>query len=359
MKGLPDLNDLGRLVTRAAQHKAVVGATPARVVHRENKWRLLRYEPRAGGPAYRTPLLLVPSLINRHYVLDLMPGKSFAEYLVGAGHDVFVIDWGTPGDEDRHLTFDDIVDGYQGRAVRVAARCAGVSQVHVLGYCLGGTLAIIYAAARPEHVASLCVLAAPVRFGDDGLLSAWTRTRSLDLEALVGALGNVPWQLMQSAFHLLRPTLNLSKAVHLLDRAWDDEYLDGFFALETWGNDNVSLPGAAYRTLVGSLYRDDALAAGTMRLSGRPVALANITCPTLAVTFEHDNIVPWASAAALLDAVGATDKERIHLPGGHVGAVVSRAASRTLWPKLQAWWAARDGVPPPVSRRRRRSRPAA
>ena len=141
--------------------------------------------------------------------------------------------------------------------------------------------------------------------------------------------------------------------MHLLDKAWDDTYLDGFFALETWGNDNVALPGQAYRTLVGSLYRDDALAVGTLRLSGRPVALSAITCPTLAVTFEHDNIVPWPSAAALIDAVGAADKERIHLPGGHVGAVVSRAASKTLWPRLQAWWAARDGAPVSTSRRSR------
>jgi polyhydroxyalkanoate synthase len=347
VKGLPDLQDVGRLVARVAQPKAAVGMTPARVVHHENKWRLLRYEARPAGLAYRTPLLLVPSLINRHYVLDLMPGKSFVEYLVGMGHDVFIIDWGTPGPEDRLLTFDDIVDGYLGRAVRVAARLAGAERVHLLGYCLGGTLAIIHAAARPARIASLCVLAAPVRFDDEGLLSAWTRTRSFDLEALVGALGNVPWQLLQSAFHLLRPTLNLSKAVHLLDKAWDDAYLDGFFALETWGNDNVAIPGAAYRTLVGALYRENALAAGTLRLSGEPVALANITCPTLAVTFEHDNIVPWRSAAALLDAVGAADQERVHLPGGHVGAVISRAASKGLWPQLQAWWAAREVAAPP------------
>ena len=333
------------LLTLWNRPKPQVGVTPADVFFQENKWKLLRYRARPEGISHLTPILLVPSLINRHYVLDLMPGKSFAEWLVARGHDVFVIDWGTPGDEDRHLTFDDIVDGYLGRAVRVAARRAGVPRVHLLGYCLGGTLAIVHAAARPERIASLCVLAAPVRFGDDGLLSAWTRTRSFDLEALVGALGNVPWQLMQSAFHLLRPTLNLSKAVHLLDRAWDDEFLDGFLALETWGNDNVSFPGAAYRTLVGALYREDALARGTMLLSGRPARLANITCPTLAVTFEHDNIVPWPSAAPLLDAVGAVDKERIHLPGGHVGAVVSRAAARTLWPQLSAWWAARDGSP--------------
>src|SRR5262245_11570944 len=79
-----------------------LGATPADVVHHENKWRLLRYRPRPEGLAFRSPLLLVPSLINRHYVMDLVPGKSLCEYLVAEGHDVYMIDWGTPGDEDRY-----------------------------------------------------------------------------------------------------------------------------------------------------------------------------------------------------------------------------------------------------------------
>lgn len=320
-----------------------VGTTPADVVHRENKWRLLRYRARPEGVAYRTPVLLVPSLINRHYVLDLQPKKSFAEYMVSRGHDVYAIDWGTPGDEDRFVDFDEVCDRYLGRAVRVAARTSGSERTHLLGYCLGGTLTTIYASARPERVASLCALAAPIQFHDEGLLSVWTRTRSFDVDALVEATGNVPWQLMQSAFHLLRPTLNLSKAVQLVDKAWDDEFLDGFFAIETWGNDNVSFPGECYRRYVRELYRDDALVEGKFRLSGVPARLESIRCPTLAITFEHDTIVPWRSAAVLLDRVGATDTEHVHLSGGHVGAVISKKAANTLWPKLSEWWAARDG----------------
>jgi polyhydroxyalkanoate synthase len=324
--------------------KPVVGATPAVVVHRENKWRLLRYRPRPEGAADATPVLLVPSLINRHYVLDLEPGKSFAEFLVARGHDVFVIDWGTPGDEDRYLTFDDVCDTYLGRAVRIAARHGVQGRAHVLGYCLGGTLAAIHAAARPEHVASLVAVAAPVAFHDDGLLSVWTRTPSFDVNAIVEACGNVPWQLMQGAFHMLRPTLGLSKAVHFLHRAWDDEFLDGFFALETWGNDNVSFPGECFRRYLEELYRGDALVRGTFTLSGRPARLEQITCPVLAVTFEHDNIVPWRSAATLLQRVGAPVRDHIHLPGGHVGAMVSRKAAQTLWPRLSSWWFAQSAA---------------
>ena len=131
--------------------KPVVGATPADVVHRENKWSLLRYRARPEGVAYATPVLLVPSLINRHYVLDLQPGRSIAEALVARGHDVFIIDWGTPGPEDRLLSFDTITDTYLGRAIRVAAQHGARAKAHVLGYCLGGTLAVVHAAVRPAQ----------------------------------------------------------------------------------------------------------------------------------------------------------------------------------------------------------------
>jgi polyhydroxyalkanoate synthase subunit PhaC len=314
--------------------KPVVGATPYDVAWEENKWRLLHYRARPQGLAHQTPLLLIPSLINRHYVLDLMPGKSFTEAMVAWGHDVWTIDWGTPGPEDRYVSFDDVCDRTIARALKV---CAPTGQAHVLGYCMGGTLAAIHAAVRPEKVASLIAIAAPVRFHDDGLLSRWTNSKSFDIDALIDACGNAPWQVLQSSFQLLRPTLPLAKAVGVLDKAWNDEFLDGFLALETWGNDNVSLPGEFYRRYVKDLYRADGLVNGTFSLSGQPVRLGNLKCPVLAVTFEHDNIVLPDSAAALLDLVGSKEKKRIHLPGGHVGAVVSRAASKGLWPQLSQW----------------------
>lgn len=339
------MNRLGKLASLFTRPRPPVGTTPSDVVHRENKWRLLRYRPRPGGPKYATPVLLVPSLINRHYVMDLLPGKSMAEDLVAAGHDVFCIDWGTPEDEDRYVTFDDVCDRWLGRAIRKVARTSPRNEAHVLGYCLGGTLAAIHTAVRPEHVASLLLLAAPVAFDDEGLLAAWTRSPTFRVGDVVEACGNVPWQLMQGAFHLLRPTLTLSKVATALDRLENDEFLDGFFALETWGNDNVSFPGECYRRYIEELYRRDALVRGDFSLSGEPVRLERIACPTTAVVFEHDNIVPWKSAAVLLERIASADKQLLKLPGGHVGAVVSRSAQRNLWPKMSAFWAARDEDP--------------
>lgn len=318
--------------------KEGVGKTPAGVVHRENKWRLLRYRERKEGRLHKTPVLLVPSLINRHYVLDLLPGRSFAEFLVQRGFDVFIIDWGTPGDEDRYLDFDTITDKYIGRAIRAACRLGGAEQVHLLGYCLGGTLTAIHTAVRPERVASLIALAAPIGFHDEGLLSLWTRTKSFDVNALVEGFGNVPWPLMQASFEMLKPTLSFVKSIQLVERAWDDQFLDAFWAIETWGHDNVSFPGECYKRYIEELYRADGLLNGTFALSGTPVDLGAIECPTLAITFAHDHIVPHQSASVLLDRVSSTVKEHLHLPGGHVGAVVSRRGAEELWPKIAAWF---------------------
>jgi polyhydroxyalkanoate synthase len=147
---------------------------------------------------------------------------------------------------------------------------------------------------------------------------------------------------MQSAFHLLRPTNNLAKMVGVLDRAWDDEFLDGFLAIETWGSDNISFPGACYARYVDELYRKNALLEGAFSLSGDRVRLEDIEAPLLCITFEHDHIVPHPSASVLLERVSSRDKHRIHLPGGHVGAVVSKKAASGLWPAISKFWSDRD-----------------
>jgi polyhydroxyalkanoate synthase subunit PhaC len=340
------LKSLRALVKRVPRGMPSVGQTPYEVAWSENKWRLLRFSPNpASAPTkLRTPVLLVPSLINRWYVLDLAPGRSLIEFLVGRGHDVFIIDWGTPGPEDRYLTWDDICGRYLGRAVRRVAALANNTSagIHLLGYCLGGTMTVNYAAAFPDHVATLTTLAAPIDFSAAGIMTTWTRTAQFDVQALTEGFGNLPWPLMQASFQMLKPTTNASKAVALLDRAWDDEFLDGFLATERWGNDNVSFPGACYRDYIELLYRRNALLTGEMTLLGKPALLSAITCPLLSVSFKNDHIVPPLSSNVLVDAVRSSDKTLLELNGGHVGAVVSRKAASGLWLKLSDWWTARE-----------------
>jgi polyhydroxyalkanoate synthase subunit PhaC len=330
------LDSIVALLKRAPKGPSPVGTTPHSVVWTENKWRLLRFAPTT--PRFATPVLLVPSLINRWYVLDLGPGRSLIEWLVAQGHEVFCIDWGTPGPEDRYLTWDDIAGRYLGRAVRVASRYARSGEVHLLGYCLGGTLAATYVAAFPDRIASFLALAAPIDFDHAGIMATWTRVPTFDVRALFDAFGNVPWPLMQASFKLLRPALDASKAVALLDRAWDDEFLESFLATERWGTDNVSFPGACYVRYIEELYRGNALVRGTFTLAGRPAHLGSIRCPVLALAFADDHIVPLASAAPLVDRVASTNKQLVVQKGGHVGAVISRKAADRLWPVMSSFW---------------------
>jgi len=330
------LDSIVALLKRAPKGPSPVGTTPHSVVWAENKWRLLRFAP--ATPRFATPVLLVPSLINRWYVLDLGPGRSLIEWLVAQGHEVFCIDWGTPGAEDRYLTWDDIAGRYLGRAVRVASRYARSGEVHLLGYCLGGTLAATYVAAFPDRVASFLALAAPIDFDHAGIMATWTRTPTFDVHALFDAFGNVPWQLMQASFKLLRPALDASKAVALLDRAWDDEFLESFLATERWGTDNVSFPGACYVRYIEELYRGNRLIHGGFTLCGRPAELGSIRCPVLALAFSDDHIVPLASASPLVDRVASRDKQLVVQRGGHVGAVISRKAADRLWPVMSNFW---------------------
>jgi polyhydroxyalkanoate synthase len=286
---------------------------------------------------------MVPSLINRHYVLDLAPGKSMVAYLIEQGHDVFIMDWGKPGREDKYLTLEDIADRYIGRATRVAAKLAGTDKVHLLGYCMGGILTTMHIARRPDRIASHVAIAAPLRFDKGGILGTWTQSPEFDVDSLVDAFGNIPAKLLQTSFHLLKPTLGLWKGANLIDRAGSDEFVDGFLATEHWGRDNVDFPGEVFRALIQDLYRDDGIMNESIYLGGEAVRLSSIETPTLIVTFEHDYIVPTASATVMLDQIRATDTQHIHLPGGHVGAVVSRKAVAGLWPQLSAWWIDHEG----------------
>lgn len=353
MFGLEFFENANRLLERGLapgrEHEPVarlrLAPTPSRVIHRENKLRVLLYEETASAtPRAKKkdspPILLVPSLINRHYILDLMPGKSLVRFLLDQGYTVAVIDWGTPGDEDRFVSFERYVDSYLHRAIAALRRSVGLSPMGgaiLIGYCLGGTMAAIHAALRPKNVVGLVALTAPIDFHNSGLLSAWCRTTAYDVKGLLDAYGNAPWSLLQTSFQWLRPTLNASRALHLLRRSKDRDFVDGSTALEVWVNDNVAFPGECYREFIEQFYRENALVNGTFHVGGRKVDFKNLTCPVLNVAASDDHIVPREASDAFRKIAHGDDYTDLLTPGGHIGAVISRKATMNLWPKLDTW----------------------
>ena len=295
--------------------------------------RLLRFDRSAPGPA--RPLLIVPSLINRWYVIDLRRGASLVEALGAAGIGVYAIDWGVPEDEDRYLEWDEVV-ARVARAVRAVLADSRSDSAGLLGYCMGGTLSAIAAALNPDPLTCLVNLAGPIDFSGAGMLGHLVDRRWFDPDAIADA-GNVSAEQMQSGFTALRPTLSVAKWVRSLETAHDPDARVAAAALERWAGDNIAFPAAAYRRYIGELYQQNQLVAGTHRIAGRRVDLGRITCPVLTIVADRDTICPPAAATALGPASGARDIEVLSVPGGHVGAVVGGAARKIMYPGLARW----------------------
>jgi len=311
--------------------------TPKDVLFRDGTARLLRFRPEEEHETRdaKLPLLVVPSLINRWYVVDLRPGASLVGALVEQGLDVFCLDWGVPEDEDRYLEWDDVL-GRLARMARKVKAVTGASRLGVLGYCMGATLSGIHAALHNDEVAALINLAGPFDFSHAGLLGEMVDPRWFDV-ASISAAGNVAPMQMQAGFVALRPTQHLAKTMAQLDRGHDAKARVAFDALEEWAGDNIPFPAAAYRTYIQELYQGNRLVKGEHRVRGARVDLQAITAPVLTVGADRDSICPLAAARALNERCGSTEKELLVAPGGHVGAVVGSRASTVLYPAMGKW----------------------
>src|SRR3990172_3214427 len=183
----------------------LVGATPKDVVYSKGTMRLYRYRP-VTDEVYRIPVVLVMSLISKPYILDLSPGQSLVEYLVREGFDVFMVDWGVPRPEDSRLTLEDYVLEALPRTIEEVQAVTGEQEVSLLGYCMGGLFALMYAGIFEDApVSNILCAPTPVDFEGMGLFRRWSDRRWFDVDRMVDMLGNVPADLIFRSFEMLRP----------------------------------------------------------------------------------------------------------------------------------------------------------
>jgi polyhydroxyalkanoate synthase subunit PhaC len=310
--------------------------TPRSTVLEDGPARLYRFHSTTDVALVDAPpVLLVPSMINRWYVLDLRKGASVAEALVNAGLDTWCLDWGAPEAHDRYFSWADALARLD-RMLKRVLRETGKPKATVLGYCMGATLSSVHAALNPDRYAGFINLLGPVDFRHAGHLGVMTDPRWFNPQVIADA-GNVAPQQMQSAFQLLRPTQNLSKAVTLMEKAFDPVFKESYEALDAWSNDNVAFPAAAYVTYIEELYQQNQLVNGKHHVKGKRVDLKQITCPLMTVAADKDSICPPNAAIALNAAVGSSNAKVLAVPGGHVGAVVGSKAADKLYPALINW----------------------
>ena len=325
------------LTTRTA-----IAQTPKELVWTLNKAKLYRYIPVVPKEQrHPTPLLLVFALMNRPYILDLRPGHSFVEFMVNSGYDLYLLDWGVPGPEDKNLKFDDYTLDYMPRAIRKMKSIAGVEEFSMLGWCIGAILTTIYAALRPDDgLRNLILLTAPLDFSNKDAITfaRWTDERYFDVDKVLATFGNMPGEMIDYGAKALKPVENyIGNYLKLWDNLDNPQIVESWHAMNTWVTDNIPMAGAAFRQLIVELYQHDRLMRGEWMIRGERVDLSNITANLLTVIAEGDHITPPCQSQAILSKVGSADKELFSVPGGHIGIMAGSGANKRTWPLIDGW----------------------
>ncbi len=314
-----------------------LGSTPKDILRARGTMNLYHYRPLA-DEIYRVPVLIVMATTNRGYILDMLPGQSFIEFLLTRGYDVYMLDWSAPKPEEKNLRMEDYVLDFIPYCVRRVQEDSGEQDLSVIGYCFGGVLSLLYGSIFHDGpMKNLICFTTPIDFREMKLFSNFADRRYFDVDLLVDSIGNVPPEMILSSFEMLRPASRAASQVQLWDNIWNDEYVKSFRMFDRWATDTLPLAGEYFRSITKDLMWENKLYDGTMSVGGHAADLANIKVPILHAVAEHDHIVPYDAAKHLIPKVGSSDKEEVMLKGGHVSLVAGANAIKRLWPKLDSW----------------------
>ncbi|WP_198955179.1 alpha/beta fold hydrolase [Kineosporia sp. R_H_3] len=318
--------------------RAVIGATPRDVVWTHRKTTLYRY--RSADRRHAVPVLLVFALINRPEIFDLRPGSSFVEFLLGEGFDVFLVDWGVPGEEDADMGVADYVCDELHWAVRETVRASGSPEVSVVGWCIGAALSAMYTALHPDGaVRNLVLLTMPLDTSGS-LYRQWVGRPSFDADRVATAHEGVPGPMVDTANKLMKPVTNyLTTKRRLFGQVRQGTANKvAYQAMAKWVADNPRFPQAAFRDWIRLMYKENRLVDGTLTLRGRQVDLGAIRRQAvLVVTAAGDHIAPRAGTLPVLSMVSTTDLTHFDRPGGHIGLMAGSKAKGLIWPDIAGW----------------------
>lgn len=317
-----------------------INRTPSDIICLSGRFCLHHYRSE-NEKQHKTPILVVYSLINRHYILDLLPDISIINSLLKQGFDVYATDWGTPVTSDKDMSLENYAHEYVENAVDKIKEISGAEKVTLFGYCWGGIFALLYSCLHPESVKNLILHATPTDIeGSETVIEKWTS--AINADKLVEAYGNIPGFFLNLAFVLRNPAETLLKYWRYFSEPRSMNEIVQFFSIETWLYDNVPIIGGVYSEIVNQIYKDNLLIKNKMKLGDEKIDLNNITMPVLSVIGTEDDLVPPQSSKRIMDVVPSSDKKLIEFPTGHVGLCISQKAHEKLWPEVGAWLASRS-----------------
>jgi polyhydroxyalkanoate synthase len=322
----------------AASHLAA-GCSQKETVWQSGKATLQHYRPIA-RPNAAAPLLIVYALVNRPYMMDLQEDRSLIRGLLGAGLDVYLIDWGYPDGADRFTTLADYIEVYIADCVDHILKEHRLDALNVLGVCQGGVFSLCFTALHPRRVRNLITMVTPVDFHTPAdLLSKWIS--KVDVAALVGD-GNVSGDSLNQLFLSLMPfRLSQQKYVDLFAQTPDKAQIENFMRVEQWIFDSPDQAGVAFREFVVWCYQENRLAQNQLEIGGRKVDLRTLRLPILNLTATRDHLVPPDASTALQRLVGSKDYTALQFDVGHIGMYISARAQREVPAAIAKWLATR------------------
>lgn len=312
-----------------------IASTPKELVWQRDKVKLYHYI-RETPAKCKNPVLVSFAMLNRQDVLDLQPDRSLMKKLIEKGLDIYIFDWGYPTQADRYLTMEDYIDGYMNDAVDFLRKKHEAAKINVQAICQGGTFFMIYASRYPEKLKTLVTYVAPFDFGNnENMLYKWAK--HIDVDTMVDSVGTIPGEMIDAAFGYLKPSMNISKYLGVLNDIDDEKKLLNFLRMEKWKCDLPAIAGEMYRKYIKDLFRDNKLIKGKFYLGGEKVDLNKMTVPYLCVYATGDTIIPNESTKAIMPKIGSKDKTEIPFPGGHIGVFVGGRSQKELAPAVAKW----------------------
>lgn len=347
---------------RYPQHFILTDQTPWREVYRDGIMSVRHYslppaqaieleagELEVASNKHRLPLVLVPALGIHSWTYDIKPNRSMVRYLMARGHEVYVIDWGSPSQSDRHLDLDTYVNRWMPQAIEAVCQHAESDEVNLVGYCMGGLLALMYLGGHPDSpVRNLSTIASPVNFHKGGALgylgriisspalklNEWFRLR---LDPMDSRLFHIPGRMVSFGFKLTNPPSVVTSYLDLVRNITDREYVSNHMTMGQWFNDMVDYPGATVREVIAKMLIRNNMAGGEIQVGDRLVRFEDIKQDLLALVGKTDNICTLSAAKDVMQLTSSTEKRFEVVPGGHAGVFAGSKAPSNTWRIIADW----------------------
>ncbi|HEY9386366.1 MAG TPA: class III poly(R)-hydroxyalkanoic acid synthase subunit PhaC [Nitrososphaeraceae archaeon] len=330
-----------RNILHSAGIRIDVGISPHEIIDETRMYKLLHYRPLVSRTS-KTPILVVYALMNKSYILDLQPDKSWIRSLLSQGFNVYMIDWKTPTSIDKYTSFDDYVNYYIDNCVEFVRKENSVDKVTLHGYCLGATMSVMYTTLHQGKVRNLATIAPIVDTEKDTTVLA-NFSRYLDVDKIFETKGNFPPEYLYACFSALKPfKQGVNKYINLVENIDNASFVQNFLRMEKWLYDTPAIAGETFRQWIRDIYQKNLFVKNEMKMGENIIDLSKITIPLLNIVAEEDHLVSPQSSVALNDAVSSIDKRLMHFHTGHVGLIASSYSQNNVLPKVGQWLKARS-----------------